>query len=69
LTQSGHCRLDNRRAATEYANRDPVVLVVGGGQAGLSAAACLTQLGVDTLIVDRENRVGDNWRLVGAKRT
>ena len=54
--------LDNRRAATEYADRDPAVLVVGGGQAGLSAAAGLTQLGVDTLIVDREKRIGDNWR-------
>ena len=42
--------------------RDPVVLVVGGGQAGLSIAARLTQLQVDTLIVDREQRIGDNWR-------
>jgi putative flavoprotein involved in K+ transport len=54
--------LDNRQAATQYADRDPAVLVVGGGQAGLSAAASLTQLGIDTLIVDRERRVGDNWR-------
>jgi putative flavoprotein involved in K+ transport len=38
------------------------VLVVGGGQAGLSIAARLTQLQVDTLIVDREQRIGDNWR-------
>ena len=38
------------------------MLVVGGGQAGLSIAARLTQLGVDTLIVDREPRIGDNWR-------
>ena len=38
------------------------MLVVGGGQAGLSTAARLTQLGVDTLIVDREPRIGDNWR-------
>ena len=37
-------------------------MVVGGGQAGLSIAARLTQLGVDTLIVDRNGRVGDNWR-------
>ena len=36
--------------------------MVGGGQAGLSIAARLTQLQVDTLIVDREARVGDNWR-------
>src|SRR5712691_4279292 len=42
--------------------RDPVVLVVGGGQAGLSIAARLTQLQVDTLIVDRGQRIGDNWR-------
>ncbi len=38
------------------------MLVVGGGQAGLSIAARLTQLQVDTLIVDRGERIGDNWR-------
>ncbi|HKQ28130.1 MAG TPA: NAD(P)/FAD-dependent oxidoreductase [Burkholderiales bacterium] len=54
--------LDLRKAAAEYSDRDPEVLVVGGGQAGLSIAARLTQLQVDTLIVDRGERVGDNWR-------
>ena len=54
--------LDERKTAAAYGDRDPAVLVVGGGQAGLSIAARLTQLGVDTLIVDREKRVGDNWR-------
>jgi thioredoxin reductase len=54
--------LDLRKAAAEYSDRDPAVLVVGGGQAGLSIAARLAQLGVDTLIVDREARIGDNWR-------
>jgi cation diffusion facilitator CzcD-associated flavoprotein CzcO len=54
--------LDLRKAATEYADREPAVLVVGGGQACLSIAARLTQLDVDTLIVDREARIGDNWR-------
>jgi hypothetical protein len=54
--------LDLRKAAAEYSDRDPAVLVVGGGQAGLTIAARLTQLGVDTLIVDREPRIGDNWR-------
>lgn len=54
--------LDQRDAARAYADRDPAVLVVGGGQAGLSIAARLTQLQVDTLIVDREARIGDNWR-------
>ena len=54
--------LDLRKAAAEYVDREPAVLVVGGGQAGLSIAARLTQLQVDTLIVDRERRIGDNWR-------
>ena len=36
--------------------------MVGGGQAGLSIAARLQQLGIDTLIVDRHQRIGDNWR-------
>src|SRR4030081_840882 len=53
--------LDLRKAAAEYADRDPDVLVVGGGQAGLSIAARLKQLQIDTLIVDREARIGDNW--------
>ena len=54
--------LDLRNASAGYADRDPVVLVIGGGQSGLSIAARLKQLNVDTLIVDREKRIGDNWR-------
>jgi len=54
--------LDLRKAAAQYADRDPDVLVVGGGQAGLAIAARLKQLQIDTLIVDREPRIGDNWR-------
>ena len=54
--------LDLRKASAEYADRDPDVLVVGGGQAGLTIAARLKQLNVDALIVDREKRIGDNWR-------
>jgi cation diffusion facilitator CzcD-associated flavoprotein CzcO len=54
--------LDQRKAAAEYADRDPAVLVIGGGQSGLCIAARLKQLQVDTLIVDRGLRIGDNWR-------
>lgn len=54
--------LDRRRAAAAYDDREPAVVVVGAGQGGLSLGARLTQLGVDTLIVDRHARVGDNWR-------
>jgi putative flavoprotein involved in K+ transport len=54
--------LDLRKASADYADRDPTVLVIGGGQSGLCIAARLKQLQVDTLIVDREKRIGDNWR-------
>src|SRR5713226_5328672 len=54
--------LDLRKAAAEYADHDPAVLVIGGGQSGLCIAARLKQLQVDTLIVDRGLRIGDNWR-------
>ena len=54
--------LDLRKASVDYADRDPTVLVIGGGQSGLCIAARLKQLQVDTLIVDRGMRIGDNWR-------
>lgn len=54
--------LDLRRSSAAYDDRDPAVLVVGGGQSGLAIAARLKQLNVDTLIVDREQRIGDMWR-------
>ncbi|HEY1289519.1 MAG TPA: NAD(P)/FAD-dependent oxidoreductase [Burkholderiales bacterium] len=54
--------LDLRTSSRSYSDREPTVLVVGGGQAGLTTAARLGQLGVDALIVDRWPRVGDNWR-------
>jgi putative flavoprotein involved in K+ transport len=53
---------DRRRKAAAYADRDPAVLVVGAAQAGLTIAARLSLLGVDTLMIDREERVGDSWR-------
>jgi cation diffusion facilitator CzcD-associated flavoprotein CzcO len=59
---SGPNWLDLREASAAFADRDPVVLIVGGGQAGLAVAARLKALDVDTLIVDREPRIGDNWR-------
>ncbi|KAL9076218.1 MAG: hypothetical protein Q9157_003753 [Trypethelium eluteriae] len=43
-------------------NREPTVLILGAGQGGLTLAARLKQLGVETLIIDKIARVGGNWR-------
>jgi cation diffusion facilitator CzcD-associated flavoprotein CzcO len=54
--------LDERAKATAHSDRDPEVLIVGGGQAGLVLAARLGAIGVDALVIERHDRVGDNWR-------
>jgi cation diffusion facilitator CzcD-associated flavoprotein CzcO len=53
---------DMRRKASAYEDREPEVLVIGGAQAGLSIAARLNQLCVDTLVVEQWPRIGDSWR-------
>jgi putative flavoprotein involved in K+ transport len=40
----------------------PEVLIVGGGQGGIALGARLRQLGVPTIIVERNERPGDSWR-------
>src|SRR5216684_4898134 len=40
----------------------PYVVIVGGGQGGIALGARLRQLGVPTIIVDRNPRPGDAWR-------
>lgn len=47
-----------RRFETE----DPEVLVIGGGHSGLVIAAHLQRLGISVLVVERNDRLGDNWR-------
>lgn len=54
--------LDHRVAQARYGDRDPAVLVVGAGQAGLAIGARLGRMGIDTLLIDRHERVGDVWR-------
>ncbi|KAJ6606257.1 FAD/NAD-P-binding domain-containing protein [Mycena vulgaris] len=48
-----------RREATEA---NPHVLIIGGGQTGLNVAARFNQMGISSLIVETNHRVGDNWR-------
>ncbi|KXN81358.1 putative indole-3-pyruvate monooxygenase YUCCA8 [Leucoagaricus sp. SymC.cos] len=38
------------------------VLIIGAGHSGLELAARLRYLNVDALVVDRNARIGDNWR-------
>jgi len=45
-----------------FEDSDPDVLIIGAGQAGLSLAARLGLIGVRALVIDRNERVGDNWR-------
>jgi putative flavoprotein involved in K+ transport len=45
---------------TDVATHHPVI-VIGGGQAGLSASWCLTQRGISHLVLEK-HRVGHEWR-------
>jgi putative flavoprotein involved in K+ transport len=53
---------DHRAREREFFDSEPYVVVVGAGQAGLALAARLRVLGVATLVIERNGRVGDNWR-------
>ena len=48
--------------ATIGIGRQPYVLVVGAGQAGLAIGATLRLLNVPHLLIDKHPRVGDQWR-------
>jgi putative flavoprotein involved in K+ transport len=41
---------------------DAEVLVIGAGPAGLAVAACLRRRGVESIVVDSGEAVGDSWR-------
>jgi putative flavoprotein involved in K+ transport len=43
-------------------SKQPYVVVVGGGQGGIALGARLRQLGVPTIIVEKNDRPGDSWR-------
>ncbi|MFI0474012.1 NAD(P)/FAD-dependent oxidoreductase [Halomonas sp. HMF6819] len=40
----------------------PYCVIVGGGQGGIGLGARLKQMGVPTLIIERNERAGDSWR-------
>jgi cation diffusion facilitator CzcD-associated flavoprotein CzcO len=59
---AGETWAQHRDHERQYVETEPEVLIVGAGQAGLVAAAFLRQLDVSTLVIDKHERVGDNWR-------
>ncbi|TXT15275.1 uncharacterized protein COLE_01468 [Cutaneotrichosporon oleaginosum] len=50
-----------RARETEFKDKDPDVLIIGGGHNGLGCSAVLRSFGVTSLVVDRFENVGDNW--------
>jgi hypothetical protein len=60
---AGRDWFDERQAEIAFEGRQPDVLVVGRGHAGISAAVELKRIGLDALVIDQAARVGDNWRL------
>ncbi|KAG6914606.1 hypothetical protein DXG01_016362 [Tephrocybe rancida] len=54
--------VDDRKKEAEFKDTSPTVLIVGGGQSGLGVAARLKALDIPTLVVEKNQRIGDNWR-------
>ncbi|MGZ3218050.1 NAD(P)-binding domain-containing protein [Paracoccus sp. T5] len=42
--------------------RQPHTVIIGGGQGGIALGARLRQLGVPTIIIEKNDRPGDSWR-------
>lgn len=53
---------EDRRKAAAFEDSDPAVVILGAGHNGLTVAARLAALDVPTLVIDREERIGDTWR-------
>jgi cation diffusion facilitator CzcD-associated flavoprotein CzcO len=53
---------ERRQRKKEFLDEEPGVLIIGAGQSGLNLGARLQALGMSCLIIDKNERVGDNWR-------
>ena len=51
-----------REKEVRFEDKDPVALIVGGGHSGLAVAARLKALDVSALVIEKNERIGDNWR-------
>jgi hypothetical protein len=54
--------LEKRTKSLNMEDMEPTVLVIGAGHSGLDIAARLGALDIPTLVIDKNERVGDNWR-------
>ena len=56
--------LERRQDETEQLGHtvQPHTVIIGGGQGGIALGARLRQLGVPTVIIERNPRPGDSWR-------
>ena len=64
--QAGRKSWAELRAEEEAAlgtTQQPQVVIIGGGQGGIALGARLKRLGVLTVIVEKNKRPGDSWRM------
>ena len=54
--------LKNQEEAELGYNTQPYCVIIGGGQGGIGLGARLKQLGVPTIIIEKNRRPGDSWR-------
>ncbi|GFF55022.1 hypothetical protein IFM58399_09972 [Aspergillus lentulus] len=57
-----HTVAESLKQAEAINSVDPEVLIIGGGQNGLAMAARLKVLGMENLIIERSEEVGDIWK-------
>jgi cation diffusion facilitator CzcD-associated flavoprotein CzcO len=60
--RSGETWRQYRARVNDLGERDPDVLVLGGGQSGVIMGARLDRLGVSYVVVDKHAKPGDGWR-------